>query len=153
MDREDLKIPKQENEVTLWVHPEGRVIGTIFLSYRAESMDPIEPVEVLNETSRFLVLRGQEAGDVRFYSKASIVRVEYDETATEESGGIDPLPCQLHMMDGSLIDGSINRFLPPDQARLYDYLNLENERFIKIHVGGTEICLVNKSYIVRVIQT
>jgi hypothetical protein len=150
MSREDLKIPKQENEVTLWVHPEGQVVGTIFLSYRAESMHPIEPVEVLNEPSRFLVLRGVEPNDYRFYSKSAIMRVEYLEGEAAEALVVNRLPCVLHMMDGSLIDGMINRFLPPDNARLYDYLNLENELFIKVHLGNRQVCLVNKSYIVRV---
>lgn len=147
MAREELKVPKQENEVTLWVHPEGRVVGTIFLSYRYESMRPLEPVEVLNQESHFLVLRGASDADIRFYSKAAIVRVDYAEPVPESAP--EPLACRLHLMDGALVEGAIHRDLPPDQARLYDYLNLEQERFVKLHVGPSAVCLVNKSYIVR----
>jgi len=31
MDNSSLKIPKKPMPVTLWVHPEGRVVGSIFL--------------------------------------------------------------------------------------------------------------------------
>jgi hypothetical protein len=54
------------------------------------------------------------------------------------------------MMDGSLIDGCIRHSLPPEHARLSDYLNLSEERFIRIHTQGGQLWLVNKSYIVYV---
>jgi hypothetical protein len=51
------------------------------------------------------------------------------------------------MMDGSVIDGIVMKQLPPQNARLYDYLNTNNERFAEFHVGGGQVCVVNKSYI------
>lgn len=153
MQPEYLKIPKQLTEVTLWIHPDGRVVGSLFLSYQGEgdTLRSEEPAEVLNQPARFLVLQREDKNDIRFYNKASIVRVEYssgDDAAVEM--GVDPIPCVLHLMDGSMIRGNIQRVLPPDQSRLYDYLNLEDEAFIKIHIGEGRVCVVNKSYVVRV---
>jgi hypothetical protein len=54
------------------------------------------------------------------------------------------------MMDGSLLIGTIKESLPPEHARLFDYININNESFIKLHLENDEICLINKAYIVRV---
>jgi hypothetical protein len=51
------------------------------------------------------------------------------------------------MMDGSIIDGIVMKQLHPNNARLYDYLNANHERFAEFHVGGGQVCAVNKSYI------
>ena len=54
------------------------------------------------------------------------------------------------MVDCSLIEGTIKEALPPEHARLYDYLNQQDCRFLKIYVSENEICLINKSYINQV---
>lgn len=146
MSREDLKVPKQENEVSLWIHPEGQVVGTMFLSFRSGSVEAVHPIEVLNEPSPFLVLR-RKNGEIRFYNKASIVRVEYE--GEEHEIPNDVLRCTLMMMDGSSITGTISHFMPDDKSRLYDFLNLDTDRFIKIYEGPTAACLLNKAYIVQ----
>ena len=53
-------------------------------------------------------------------------------------------------MDGSLIDGEIIEVLHPDHARLYDYLNQAEDRFIRLYIGETQVCMVNKNYIIQV---
>lgn len=149
MSHPDHKVPKQENGVTLWLHPEGEVAGSNFLSDRAESMEPVEPVEpveVLNEPAPFLVLRRKD-GEIRIYNKASIARVEYQGQGREIPENV--LRCVLQMKDGSRIEGTISRFLPPDKARLHDFLNHDGERFIKVCDGPHDVCLVNKVCIVQ----
>lgn len=148
MSRVDLKVPKEENKVTLWIHPEGRVLGTMFLSYRSTSMEAIEPIDALNEPGRFLVLRRKD-GEIRFYNKASIIRVEYE--GREHQIPDDVLSCALDLMDGSRVEGTISHFLPPERSRLYDFLNLEGERFIKIYENSHDACLINKAYIVQAV--
>ncbi len=150
MSTENLRIPKQLSEVRLWIHPEGQVVASLFLSFTGEDMRPEDPLQVLNTDSRFLAIKREDPDEVRFYNKASIVRVEYLEEVIEDAQIKDPLQCTMHMMDGSLIDGEIHRFLPPEHSRLYDYLNLDNEPFTKIHLQEGYVCLINKAYIVRV---
>jgi hypothetical protein len=149
--RAALKIPKKLKQVTLHVHPDGTVIGSFFLSHhRKRTSGAEEPIDVLNQSHPFVVVQREEPDELRFYNKASIVRVEYDEEFSPQLENITPLYCRLHMMDGSLIDGCIRRPLPPDHARLSDYLNLNEKRFIRIHTKGGQLWLVNKSYIVYV---
>ncbi|HSB71797.1 MAG TPA: hypothetical protein VLT62_20905 [Candidatus Methylomirabilis sp.] len=148
MLRERLRIPKRLKQVTLWVHPEGRVVGFLFLRPQSANRPGAEePAEVLNTSEPFLVLKRDGPEELRFYNKASVVRVEYAEEEAESLPSVEPLSCTLHLMDGSLIAGTIRKALPPDRARLFDYLNLQDERFVKIHSGDGSVCVVNKSYI------
>lgn len=150
MSNDYLKVPKNLKKVTLWVHPEGRVIGSLF----TRKQSPLhageeDPCEALNQDKPFLVLKREEPEEVRFYNKSSIIRLEYEEDEEEEntSSDIVSLHCKLHMMDGAVINGEIKEPLPPDQTRLYDYLNKSNERFIRVYVSKNTIYLVNKNYI------
>jgi len=149
---DSLKIPKIKRQVTMWVHPEGQVIGSLFL--RAQSVNHTgveEPIEVLNKDKAFIVLDREELGQIRFYNRNAIIRVEYDEDTSSPIGPEQKIiSCQLTMMDGALFNGEIRETLAPDRARLFDYLNHEKARFIKLHTDTNQICLVNKSYIINV---
>ncbi len=141
----DLKIPKIQQRVTLWVHPEGRVIGNLYLAQTEDQNE--QPADVVNQDKAFLVINREDPNELRFYNRNTIIRVEYEdsqEASTEETHGI---PCQLHMMDGSLINGEICEKMPPDFPRLFDYLNQQECRFVKMYVDNDMIYLVNKSYI------
>lgn len=145
-----LKIPKHLRPVTLWVHPEGRVIGSLFLRKQSpHHAGQEEPVEVLNQDEAFLVVKRDHPDELRFYNRASIVRVEYETTPGASLPDVKVIPCRIHMMDGSLITGTIRQPLPPDRSRLFDYLNQPSERFVKLHVKPNLVLLINKSYIIQ----
>lgn len=144
-----LKIPKTRKEVKLWVHPEGLVIGSLFVREQSENLADGEaeaPHEVMNQESPFVVLYLNQPSELRFYNRNSIIRVEYDNDKTEPSAK-DIVSCCLTLMDGSLIHGEIRESLHPDHSRLFDYLNQSKERFIRLYIEHNQICLVNKSYI------
>ncbi len=152
MDNDILKVPKKLRPVTLWVHPEGRVIGAIYL--RIQSPDHAgseQPLEALNACESFLVFNREEPAELRFYNIKSVIRLEYEATEDDETADVDasnnPMRCHLQLMDGSSIDGSIRESLPPTHARLLDYLNRNNEAFIKVYMDDGLIYLINKSYI------
>jgi hypothetical protein len=148
MLRDLLKIPKKLKPVTLWVHPEGRVVGSLFLRPQSPNAPrEEEPIEVLNTPDPFLVLRRDDRDELRFYNKTAVVRVEYEDDAPQSIPDVQTLLCTLHLMDGSLISGIIRKALPPDRARLFDYLNLHGEHFVKVHCEDGMVCVVNKSYI------
>jgi len=145
-----LKIPKIKRQVSMWVHPEGQVIGSLFLREQSVNHAGVEePIEVLNKDKAFIVL-DREEGQVRFYNRNAIIRVEYEETGPSPGSEHKIIPCQLTMMDGALFNGEIRETLAPDRARLFDYLNHEQARFIKLYTDTNQICLVNKSYIINV---
>ena len=147
---DSLKIPKIKRQVRMWVHPEGQVIGSLFLREQSVNHAGVEePIEVLNKDKAFIVLDREES-QVRFYNRNAIIRVEYEETSPTPGPEQKIIPCQLTMMDGALFNGEIRETLAPDRARLFDYLNHEQARFIKLYTDTNQICLVNKSYIINV---
>ncbi|GIX49797.1 MAG: hypothetical protein KatS3mg131_4008 [Candidatus Tectimicrobiota bacterium] len=145
---EYLKIPKREKVVTLWVHPEGRVIGSLFLNLVSRSGGAEDPSEILNEPTPFVVLKRHGPEEIRFYNKAAIVRVEYAEDGDEALPDIPAVPCCLSLTDGSRIEGLLRQPMPPGYTRLYDYLNCNDGPFLKVYVGEGQVCLVNRAYIV-----
>lgn len=152
MSTEILKVPKLKQKVSLWVHPEGQVVGSIFvLEQSPDHAGPEEVVDVLNQELPFIVLQKDKPEELRFYNRNSIIRAEYN-TDTHPVDDATQLSCTLNMMDGSIIEGTIRENLPPDFSRLFDYINQENARFIKLYFSDNDICLVNKSYIVNIIS-
>ncbi len=148
MNNKTLKVSKKLYAVTLWVHPEGRVVGSLFLREQSPDYSGTElPLEALNRCQSFLVFKVDDPDELRFYNIKSVIRVELKSNDSELSAGTEPMQCHLHMMDGSLIHGKIFESLPPDRARLLDYLNREEENFIKVHIESGLIYLINKSYI------
>ena len=146
---ESLKIEKKLKEVTLWVHPEGMVVGSVFVRLQSpDSAAEEDPAEVLNAPEAFLVMRREPEGEIRFYNKNSIVRVEYQADDQNTFPELEPLACTLRMMDGSHVQGVIRKPLPPDRARLLDYLNRDEERFVKVDTPEGRVYLVNKPYVV-----
>lgn len=143
-----LKIPKVEKAVTLWTHPDGLVLGSIYL-HLGEPDRPggEDPWAVMNGPEDFLVVRRQDPEELRFYNKASLIRVEYAEVDASGRDGGKGLPCRVHMMDGSVIDGVMRKSLPPERSRLYDYMNTDNPRFLKLYVAEGNACLINKTYV------
>lgn len=149
MSDDFFKVPKHLRPVTLWVHPEGRVLGSLFVRIQSQHHIGEEtPVELLNQEGPFIVVSRDDPDELRFYNKTSIVRVEHgaDESALEQD--IEPICCELHLMDGSLITGEIRSPMPRDRSRLYDYLNKVQDRFVKMHLQDQTVCLVNKNYII-----
>lgn len=151
MQNETLKVPKKLHTITLWVHPEGRVSGSIYLREQSPDHAGSEtPLEALNACQSFLVFKRSTPDQLRFYNLKSIIRIEYEASEGEVGGGAEPMVCHLQMMDGSLINGTIRESLPPDRARLLDYLNRPEDTFIKVHMEDKLVYLINKSYIINV---
>lgn len=144
-----LRIAKTQKQVEMWVHPEGLVKGAIFVRVGDDNASQEDPRYVLNADKPFLVLYRSEPEEIRFYNRSSIVRVAFEDKQPS-TGTETVIPCRLHLMDGSMIDGEIIETLPPDHARLYDYLNQASDRFLRIYTGKTEVCMVNKNYIIQV---
>jgi len=151
VDNNTLKVPKKLHPITLWVHPEGRVIGSIYLRIQSPNHAGSEqPLDALNLCESFLVFNRDEPPELRFYNIKSIIRAEYsakDDGADEQQRKNNPLRCHLQLMDGSYIDGIIRESLPPNHARLLDYLNRTDAIFIKMYMDDGKIYLINKSYI------
>ena len=151
MDKSSLKILKRQMPVTLWVHPEGRVVGSMFLTFPSpQSAGGEKPVDVINRAVDFLVFKLEDTDEIRFYNKSSIVRVEYWDGSNSEDNSGRLQPCRITMMDGALFEGEISKQQPEEHSRLYDYMNDTRERFLRLRLGDGIIALINKSYIVSI---
>ena len=148
MVKSSLKIQKAARPVTLWIHPEGRVTGNIFITPGSDQSDGELPEDVLNQSEPFLVLQKKSPDEVRFYNRASIIRVELSESDSGNSQKSHRYKCKLLMMDGTEISGTIQESLPKEFSRLYDYLNQKSDRFIKLYSKDI-VYLINKSYITQ----
>jgi hypothetical protein len=144
-----LRIAKARRQVQMWVHPEGLVKGAIFVTVGDDNTTQEDPRYVLNADKPFLVLYRENPDEVRFYNRSSIVRVEFEDDKPRDNRAT-VIPCRLNLMDGSVIDGEIVEVLPSDHARLYDYLNQAQDRFIRLYTAESQICMVNKNYIIQV---
>lgn len=145
-----LIVPTTQKHVTLWVHPEGRVLGYMYLRKHSSMHAGAElPLEALNRPQPFIVFKRESPPELRFYNRKAIIRVEYPGVDKQKTRAIRPLPCVLQIMDGALIEGTIEEPLHPDRARLLDYLNNPDDSFIKLHIDG-DTTLVNKAYIIHV---
>jgi hypothetical protein len=148
MSAEFFKVPKSEKSVSLWVHPEGRVLGSIFVRQQSLHHSGEEtPAELFNQAETFVVIYRDDLDEYRFYSKSSIVRLEHQNYADTEPDS-EAIDCELHMMDGSLMTGKICGAFPPDRRRLYDLLSKGDDAFIPLHMDNSVISLINKSYII-----
>lgn len=170
MDNDALRIPKKVQQLELWIHPEGKVTGSVYLHLQSNRHGGEEkPEEMLNQPQPFMVVKCESRDGLRFYNKNSIIRLQYynsqspTSTAlmrlgpdlhmldfTSEATGLVRLDCRLHLIDGTVLTGVIEEFLPPGQQRLFDYINNNVNTFIKLYLGSDEICLVNRAYIVRI---
>jgi hypothetical protein len=146
-----LRIAKTLRQVNMWVHPEGLVKGAIFVTVGEDNTTQEDPRYVLNADKPFLVLYRQDPEEVRFYNRSAIVRVEFEDVKPKDHKAT-VIPCRINLMDGSILDGEIIEVLPTDHARLYDYLNQAQERFIRLFTGESQVCMVNKNYIIQVIS-
>jgi len=148
LSKNALTLPTKQKRVQLWIHPSGPVVGSLFIHHNDNGQDEAV-LDILNHDEPFIVFQVDTPNEIRFYNRQSIVRIEYtDKDLIAESA--QTLFCTIHMMDGALIEGTIKEALPPEHARLYDYLNKQDNRFLKIYVDDDEICLINKSYINQV---
>lgn len=148
MSSDTLKLPTKKKKVKLWVHPTGPVMGSLFIHHNDEGKDQAV-LDILNQTEPFLVFQADVPDEIRFYNRQSIIRIEYnDKDVIDESA--KTLYCIIHMMDGTMIEGTVKEALPPEYGRLYDYLNQQENRFLKIYVADDEVCLINKSYVNQV---
>lgn len=150
MSSDFLKVPKSVRPVVLWVHPEGQVHGSLFVHTQSRShAGEQDPAELLNEPEPFLIVQREDPDEVRFYQRSAIVRAEYAQPATDAPPDLQPFPCRLYLMDGSVISGLVRETLPADRSRLIDYLNQTENRFVRIWVDDDLVCLVNKAYIIH----
>ena len=155
MSDNHLKITKRRKEVTLTLRSGKKVKGDVFLHYsRNEYGLPQEPVDLLNSKQPFIVLM-YESGEVSFYNKNMISHLTYfaktDVDNVVEANLKENV--EVELVDGEVLSGEITALLPPENMRLYDYLNQIDEIFMRVNKTGGMVTLVNKTCVTAVNET
>ncbi|AOV16165.1 hypothetical protein BJI67_02970 [Acidihalobacter aeolianus] len=146
-------IPKTLQQVRMWIHPEGQVLAGIYLMSERPGEEAAElPVSLMNQPQPFFPCQCH-GGELRFYNKNALVRMEYEAPAEYALPAEVSLRGEFGLMDGSVFVGTIRENLPPDRGRLLDYLNVHVDRFVRIFLDDGSVALINKAYVVRAIPT
>ena len=144
-------IPKALRQVTLWVHPEGRVIGSLFLSFHTKNGPGLRILVPSSMRQRRFSCQRAEPEDSVSITKGPLsawnTRRKRHRARRVRASRRYTVKCRSWMARSSQVLCAIH---PPNHERLYDYLNLSKERFAKLYLEDGNVCLVNKAYIVCV---
>lgn len=147
------RISKRQLTVRLYLVNGDEVQGAIFLHHsRNEYGFPEEPLDLLSLRSSFIAI-ADASGAINFYNKAMVSYLTYQEDpelTTIKANLRKKIVVKLH--DGMCLTGTVQTLLPREQARLYDFLNLENEAFIKMTGTDGTVSLINKAFVMVVNQ-
>lgn len=148
------RISKRRLTVRLYLASGDEVQGAIFLHHsRNEYGLPEEPQDLLSLRSPFIAI-ADASGAINFYNKAMVSYLTYQEdpelTIIAKANLRKKIIVKLH--DGVCLTGTVQTLLPQEQARLYDFLNLEDEAFIKMTGADGMVSLINKAFVVVVNQ-
>lgn len=140
--------------VRLYLVNGDEVQGAIFLHHsRNEYGLPEEPLDLMNLPSPFIAV-ADKSDAISFYNKSMVLYLTYQEdsdlTAIPEVNLRKKIVVKLH--NGSCLTGLVQTLLPQEQARLYDFLNLDDEAFIKMAGANGTVSLINKAFIMVVNQ-
>lgn len=150
-----LKITKRRQTVTLVMRDKKTIVGDVFLHYsRNEYGLPQEPMDLLNSTQPFIVLMSN-SGEAAFHNKSMISHLIYHDEADADKLSAANLKenVAVELVSGELLRGEITALLPPENMRLYDYLNQPGELFIRLKNAEGMVSLVNKSCVTTVHET
>jgi hypothetical protein len=127
---------------------------TFFLAAAAETHEGPETMgEALNRRRKFVPVRARGTGALLLLRRSAIVTVRVGE---EE--GPDPVPgvegltsfidfVRLELHGGERLEGAVATRLPPENARMSDYFNLDDLDFAPLQVGEGGVVYVNKEFI------
>ncbi len=138
--------------VILELRDEKTLTGSVFLHFaKDESGYPETPADLVNDQSRFIVFDEDEEG-ISFIGKDSILRLIYQRGELQEPDAVENFSASvcITMNDKRELRGDVSALLPEEHARLFDYLNREDELFITIADTENNLVLANKDFINKV---
>lgn len=138
--------------VLLELRDEKTLKGSVFLHFaRDETGYPETPADLVNDQSRFIVFDEDDEG-ICFIGKDSILRLIYQRGELKEPDAVENFSASvcITMNDKHELRGDVSALLPEENARLFDYLNREDELFITIADTENNYVLANKDFINKV---
>ena len=127
---------------------------TVFLAEAAPGRTGGERLsDLLNGASDFIPAIEAETHDMTFLNRSAVMIAEAD--AEAERTGADELTIptehalEVRLVDGRKLRGHVSYVLPPDRARLADFLN-DGSSFLPLH-AESRVLLVHKRHITLIV--
>lgn len=138
--------------VVLELRDEKTLNGSVFLHFaKDETGYPETPADLVNDHSQFIVFDEDQEG-ICFIGKDSILRLIYQRGELKQPEAVENFSASVRitMDDKCELRGDVSALLPEEHARLFDYLNREDELFITIADNDNNYVLANKDFINKV---
>jgi hypothetical protein len=126
---------------------------TFYLADSAETHEGAETMaEALNRPRKFVPVRSRATSELFLVRRSAIVTVRVAraerphlvQTVEGLTSFIDFVRLELH--GGEVLEGAVATLLPPENARMSDYFNLDSADFAPLSVGES-VVYVNKEFI------
>ena len=145
------RIPRREVTARILLDDGRTLDGKVFTTDSVPGGRPEDVLHLLNDASEdFVPLVCGE--DSFLLNKAGIIWVQLDgATASEIADQVDagrPAPVRLTLAGGLSLVGTFSIVMPPERARVIDYLNAAG-RFVPLFGDGL-VTLVRRSFVVSV---
>lgn len=148
----ELRVPKRRVPAELGL-PDGTTRSVaLFLAELAHDHAGAERVsDILNGGADFIPALDTTRDQVVFFNRAGITYAQVDATEERDPSDDLTLPTEFHVeltfLHGGTLRGLVSYILPPDRARLVDYLNAQPPFFRLLH--QERVSLVNKKHIAQ----
>lgn len=151
---EELRVPKRRVGIEVGLSGDKRRNVVVFLSeFASNHLGPERVSDLLNGEAEFIPALDPSRNAMTFNNRAGLLWVAVDvqeEPASSESHTIPTEhEVELTLSDGSTLSGLVSYVLPPDRARVVDFLN-EAPQFFRV-LQGDRVTLVNKRHVAQVV--
>lgn len=150
---DELRVPKRRLPVEI-VLPAGerRNVNVFLAEYAVDHAGAERLSDILNGTGNFIPAVDTSTDRVVFFNRTAIAYARV--AVTEERDESDDLtiptefPVEVTLLDRSRIAGLVSFILPPDRARLADFLNSPQPFFRLLQQDA--VALVNKLHVAQI---
>jgi hypothetical protein len=148
---EQYRIPRRQVQARILLDDGRTLDGTVFTTDSVPGGRPEDVLHVLNDPSEDFVplLCGE---DSFLLNKAGIIWVQLTgataEEVAEQSEAGRQAPVRLTLAGGLSLVGTLSIVMPPERARVIDYMNAAG-RFLPLF-GEGQVTLVRRSFVVSV---
>jgi hypothetical protein len=144
------QVPTRAVDAEIEIEGGRREDVTFYLAEVAETHEGPETVaEALNRRRKFVPVRSRASAELVLVRRSAIVTVRValpnaDQAVEGLTSFIDFVRLELH--GGEVLEGAVATLLPPENARMSDYFNLDAADFAPLSVGES-VLYVNKEFI------
>ncbi len=147
------RIPTRAVDAEIEIEGGRREDVTFYLADVAKTHEGAETLaDALNRPRKFVPVRSRATSKLLFVRRSSIVTVRVSQaepghlaqTVEGLTSFIDFVRLELH--GGEVLEGAVATLLPPENARMSDYFNLDAADFAPLSVGES-VVYVNKEFI------